>query len=254
MNFVDPVYPGLQDIDNFNRYLYPLYGRRLNAGEVGCALAHYNAQKLALELDADVAWFFEDDAEIEPSTFLRLTNELSLLEPSSPNPHALSLFTAGIHRSWIKETSVSIDGFPYLCLKRFVAPQSTVAYALNKSSLALISKSCSKRAQVPFGKADFPSWAAEAEWRVLAESPVRHMDEAPSTILGRLDQKKRQSKLFQLGLLSLRLLSLISPIPKLGFASKFGWLFAEHFYSLLAFGEERNHWRSELQEPHEKGI
>jgi GR25 family glycosyltransferase involved in LPS biosynthesis len=61
----------------------------LTKGQIGCSLSHINALKLALDMNVDYAFIFEDDVEIVVDTYKTLKNWLDNL----PKNYDLCLLT-----------------------------------------------------------------------------------------------------------------------------------------------------------------
>jgi GR25 family glycosyltransferase involved in LPS biosynthesis len=104
---------------------------KISKGELGCALAHFNALKLSLEKEYDYVYIFEDDVEIIAKNYESLKKWISNLNVEFD---LLLLTNVGFH------TGLSEDG--RLHYKTFIdelikcsCPFGTQAYFLGKETL-----------------------------------------------------------------------------------------------------------------------
>lgn len=117
-----------------------LLGRPISIGEMGCAVAHKNAHRLALETacrQKGTQWvlFVEDDARIPPTTLLRIEQVLGGTSRSAPS---LISFFSDESKSGPK--FYADDKFLGKLRKQSYWRAGTVCYALNFSALEYLQK------------------------------------------------------------------------------------------------------------------
>ncbi len=246
VNYVDPVFPSSRVVDSISSRAFFRYGSSLSPGEVGCSLAHQNAQLMALDQGCKSAWFFEDDAEPENLSIGKLSDLTMALERELRSA-GYSLYSRNFPSYFIQRRRYVAGGTTMAQFKSGVFPSFTVAYGLNATALSMASICSDLGGGFPFGKADFPVWGSRVRWSIVEDILVSH-SESNSTILDRIAQPFGQGGLAPLRLLKSRIISFIKTARIFGLQAAFLWNFSDLIYRItsslsLRKAPYKEHWK-----------
>ena len=155
-------------------------GAKLSAGQVGCALSHRKAYRMANIDGASWALIVEDDAIVLPG-FRLWTEELESFVPEQPT--IVTFLSIGRH-SAKRDRSNAHTTSPAGVLRALKwAPASAVCYAINPSARQLALESTDRL----FTRADWPLWSTKVNFFLAVPGGIAHLhsvstldDAAPS--------------------------------------------------------------------------
>lgn len=190
-----------------------LYGYRLSATQVGCALSHREAYGKFLQSAVDWALICEDDAC--PNEDFTLAVDW-ILNHRFTNPVVIQLYTAGRVLAGRERLRIRRG----ICLQRLVTHSpGTVAYMINRSAAQIALNHATKVGS----RADWPQWAALICFYSVQPSVVNHaigQSFRPSTMQDTNESEERLTKI-------VRWLMLLSGITYLRLAKHYPFGFGQ---------------------------
>jgi GR25 family glycosyltransferase involved in LPS biosynthesis len=225
VTYIQPYSPSINEVLAANRVVPAHYLGGLSFGEVGCSMAHFQAQTQALDDDLDVSLFIEDDAVVPVEFDSHLISAQNFFNDAI-EPRALSLFAGDVRCEFLAEQR-TFESLSMWQFKSGVFPSFTVAYILNKPALRLSSNFSRGEPQIPVGKADFPMWAQRVAWYATNPNLVDH-DDSKSTISDRPRQQAGKGY-SQIRLILGRLVGLFLHPVSVSIPDRIRWELGEYF-------------------------